>query len=797
VFLPIGFTLYAFWRWRRHPRPLAAWLGLQAIAALIYLPWVLYAAPRLIPYISQKVVVEADRPLDLFTYLGRHLSAFAIGHVEGSLALWWPLGLLPLLPIVWMVWRHGQARWSQPEAPAEMAGTTQRWQVRSLQPEVRFFLATALATSLGLGFLLNLRYPFFPARGERLLLLAAPLFWLLAAEALSSLWQKHRRLALATGITWGCLALASLVTFYMIPRYPADDYRPLIQQVQQQGQPDDVVWCVYPWQVGYFWAYRQPDDPAARLLPAQAWGPTAQAAFDDTLAQGRRAWLPEHLSLGGILEGEIEAYLLGRTDVYPTVNAWYGPNTRLTFFTPAAGPGLVSPLAERPAQFGQILRLVRSILAPYVARDPAHPESAQNPQRLRPQSDVIRVDLEWDVIGSAPPQLQVGLRLADEAGRTWSQRDSQPVGGSQPFDRVLSGQMLRDRHGMMIPSGVPAGRYTVWLKVYDPMNGRALDLVRPDGRTQGTELALGQVDVWPSDRTLHSERLPIATRQTVDLSDGMRFLGYTVAPGPFEPGRAIPISLFWSARRDLEQEYLTFVQLLDDQRNLLAAWEGPPAESFPTYEWQSGALVWQQVELRLPATVPDGNRLLIVGLFRLPDRTRLTTAERFFPPRARQDYIALRQVAVRGRPHSIAQPAPQYPLAVQIGAFARLVGYDLQAADAQPGGSLHLTLYWQAIEPVDIEYTVFVHLVGASGEFRGQTDAPPGNGDYPTTGWLPGEYLTDVHTLNIAADAPPGAYTLEVGMYLPGTNARLPVRSATGEALGDVLQLSDAPIVVR
>ncbi|MCS7221408.1 MAG: glycosyltransferase family 39 protein [Anaerolineae bacterium] len=774
--LPIGFTVYALWRWRRHPRPLIRWIGLQAIVTLGYLPWVLYAAPELIPYISQKVLVEADRPLGPLVYLARHLSVFAIGHVEGALRVLWPTGLLPLLPIAWWLWRRrGQMPGSQ---------------------AVPLLLST-LATSLTFGFLLNLHYPFFPDRGERLLLLTAPLLWLMAAIALDDLWRERRWVAMAGGAGWAALAALSLATFYLVPRYPADDYRPLIEQVRQQGQPDDVVWCVFPWQVGYFRAYARPGDPLARLLPSEAWDEDVRAALDETLFLGRRIWLPEHLSLGGVLETHIESYLLGRADVYPTANVWYGPNTRLTLFTPAASPGIAGPQGNAPAEFGRVLRLHRSVVAPNIPRDPTRPELAQDPLRLQPEYDVIRVDLEWEVIGQVPKGLQVGLRLADEFGRTWSQRDSQPIGGSQPFELAQPGQRIWDRHGLMVPAGTPPGRYTVWLKVYTPEGGQALDLIGPDGRTQGIELALGQVDVWPPDRPLDPRHLPIAIRRAIDLDGGIRFLGYTLGQGPFEPGRTIPVNLFWQAQRDVDQEYLAFVQLLDDQQRLLAAWEGPPAHAFPTYEWQRGTLIRQPVELRLPATVPDGSHRLIAGMFRLSDRSRLSLARPRLSLRQASDHLVLGKALVRGRSHEYARPSPQHLLDVQVGSFARLIGYDLEAGHATPGGQIVLTLYWQAIGSADAEYTVFVHLLDAAGRFRGQMDAPPGNGMYPTTGWLVGEYLVDRHVLTLAADATPGPHLLEVGMYLPATNARLPIRDATGEPLGDRIVLSDTPVMVR
>jgi hypothetical protein len=53
----------------------------------------------------------------------------------------------------------------------------------------------------------------------------------------------------------GAVAGASLWGFYNVPRYADDDYRPLIARTVEQGLPGDTVFCVYPWQVGYWRSY--------------------------------------------------------------------------------------------------------------------------------------------------------------------------------------------------------------------------------------------------------------------------------------------------------------------------------------------------------------------------------------------------------------------------------------------------------------------------------------------------------------------------------------------------------------
>ena len=76
------------------------------------------------------------------------------------------------------------------------------------------------------------------------------------------------------------------------------------------------------------------------------------------------------------------------------------------------------------------------------------------------------------------------------------------------------------------------------------------------------------------------------------------------------------------------------------------------------------------------------------------------------------------------------------------------------------------------IRPIERDYTVFVHLTDENGQPVAQTDGQPGGGTRPTSGWQPGEAVRDSYAVPLAADMPPGVYTLQVGMYLwPGIDA--------------------------
>ncbi len=99
-----------------------------------------------------------------------------------------------------------------------------------------------------------------------------------------------------------------------------------------------------------------------------------------------------------------------------------------------------------------------------------------------------------------------------------------------------------------------------------------------------------------------------------------------------------------------------------------------------------------------------------------------------------------------------------------------------------------MLLYWRALGKISEDYTVFVHLVNERGEIIAQQDAPPKNGNAPTSSWGVGQLIVDAHVVTIPIDAPAGSiYRLEVGLYDAGTMRRLEIRDLGDGAIGDTL----------
>ncbi len=129
---------------------------------------------------------------------------------------------------------------------------------------------------------------------------------------------------------------------------------------------------------------------------------------------------------------------------------------------------------------------------------------------------------------------------------------------------------------------------------------------------------------------------------------------------------------------------------------------------------------------------------------------------------------------------------PVQPMDVLLGDQIRLTGSALSSQEVDFGDVLQLQLNWQAERTPDADYTVFVQLLDERDQVIAQHDAPPVSGDRPTSGWQPGEQVSDKHGLLVPAGTAPGDYRLIAGMYDPQSGKRLPVDSGDTIDLGVV-----------
>jgi hypothetical protein len=235
-------------------------------------------------------------------------------------------------------------------------------------------------------------------------------------------------------------------------------------------------------------------------------------------------------------------------------------------------------------------------------------------------------------------------------------------------------------------------------------------------------------------------------------------------PDAVPSGDHVSLSLFWEADVSPRMDYDLRLEMAVpghsaelEVRQLLSP--------YPTSLWRAGDRFQTQHTIPVSPTLPA--RVYQVSL-------RLQPAEGAAPTSRRAD-LGKVEVLPRERSFSLPDDIPNR-VDLSFGDSIHLRGYDLDRVEAEPGGELPLTLYWQAdasAGPTKRSYTLFVHLLGPDGLPHGQVDRVPGAGAAPTSSWAPGQVVISRIELPVAGSAPPGDYRIALGFYDPHYGERL------------------------
>ncbi|MCL6509200.1 MAG: hypothetical protein K6U78_00780 [Anaerolineae bacterium] len=106
-----------------------------------------------------------------------------------------------------------------------------------------------------------------------------------------------------------------------------------------------------------------------------------------------------------------------------------------------------------------------------------------------------------------------------------------------------------------------------------------------------------------------------------------------------------------------------------------------------------------------------------------------------------------------------------------------------------PGEVLDVTLYWQALRPLERNYSAFIRLIGKGDVPVHVLDTYPGGGMWQTTLWHPGEIIADRYRLRIDdtvtnTQLAPSTLWLDVGFWDFTTQRFLQTFEPGGEATG-------------
>lgn len=401
---------------------LKMWLTAWTAVALLYLPWVIYAGGKLYTYVTSKVGIEQYSRLDPLTFLAQHLAAFSIGHVSqfnwlvGGAAIYLAIAAIG----VYLV------------SSKQGAGSSPFILASCMLLTAVYFLIPLL-----LGFLVNLVYTFHPIRYERLLLFAAPFFLILVAWGILRLWESRRVLGVAAVALVTILSVLSLYDFYTIPRYPDEDYRPLVQEIESLAQPHDLILALYPWQIGYLETYYHGAPLDVVEAPSDEWiddSVQMSRALAELRAAHARVWLIAYQTKGRLLEDRLTNEFIND---YVIADDWFG-NTRLEYFALASSMTTIAHTIQ---------------YAPDLSLDAFGASSSP----LKAGSDVALIQLHWRARSDA---YNYSIRLLDGAGATVAQQDAPIPSGVNTI-----------RRGLPIPRDIESREYRLALIVYPRATG--------------------------------------------------------------------------------------------------------------------------------------------------------------------------------------------------------------------------------------------------------------------------------------------------------------------------------------
>jgi hypothetical protein len=144
---------------------------------------------------------------------------------------------------------------------------------------------------------------------------------------------------------------------------------------------------------------------------------------------------------------------------------------------------------------------------------------------------------------------------------------------------------------------------------------------------------------------------------------------------------------------------------------------------------------------------------------------------------------------------SAAELPPHEPLGAEFGGQMRLVGYAFEQTAVTPGGQFDLTLIWEAIAPMDRDWSVFVHLNDpVLNAPIAQRDMYPGRGLLATSFLVPGQLVVDHYRLMVPSTAvAPAELNLVVGLYDYFRGERLLLADGRDALLLGAVELTAVP----
>ncbi len=272
--------------------------------------------------------------------------------------------------------------------------------------------------------------------------------WLLWTRDIGDRWPLPRalpRLVAALAFAACLYGLASgLDALYRHPDFQRDDVRGLAARIESALREGDAV-VVSAAGFTEIFAYYYRGEAPVYGLPISRDGSATRAHVLELISAHDRL----HVIFYGAEEQDPDRIVettLNR-NAYEISDSWVDDMRYAQYNS----EGLAATLVAAGASFGESISLDAYAVG---AREVT-------------AGDALPAQLVWSTDAALDRRYKVFLQLLDLDGRLVAQRDSEPVGGSAKTTAWPVGESVVDQHALLIPSGLPAGEYTLIVGLYD------------------------------------------------------------------------------------------------------------------------------------------------------------------------------------------------------------------------------------------------------------------------------------------------------------------------------------------
>ena len=352
------------------------------------------------------------------------------------------------------------------------------------------------------------------------------------------------------------------------------------------------------------------------------------------------------------------------------------------------------------------------------------------------------------------------LRMRDPQGHLIAQATSF-MPGRLASSNWLPGAYVEDVIVLAVPPFTPPldEPYRYEVSLFDAETQTSLHVINAAGDPQDVKVVIGE-------RLHHrpAPDLPVDSGQkrAAALHESPSF------PDEAAVGDVLNISWTWQKLRPLSasDDLLAQVRWINPDSGQTFAVARPLVMGYPFRDWPPGQINRGHHDIIVPPRIPPG----LYGLgIQLLDAAQKPLGE----------IMRLGgQMTLRQPPRDFAAPDFAFATEAEWDNGITLRGFSLDA----PAG---IQLIWQTKHLLTENLRLFVHALDERGLIAAQSDGVPVDWTRPTTGWLPGEYVTTRHAL----DLPPGRYPLRIGWYHPTSGQRIGIDDADALTLNERLHI--------